>query len=87
MFPKRLAPIILLFLIAQSNSSIGLNSDGLCQGNHFLFLSTYILGRQQDLTKTFEDINKTIKLNEVVYEDTPYRTYRIFNISQSITYL
>jgi hypothetical protein len=40
----------------------GPNEEGLCPGNHFLFLSTYVLGRQQDLTLTFQDINKTAKV-------------------------
>jgi hypothetical protein len=52
-----------------------------------LFLSTYVLGRQKDLTLTFEDINKTAKVEEVTYSDQPFRTYRIFNMKQNITYL
>jgi len=66
---------------------IGVNEDGLCEGNRFLFLSTYVLGRQKDLTLTFEEINKTAKVEEVTYSDQPYRAYRIYNMKQNIVYL
>ena len=45
----------------EESKLVGLREDGLCEGNRFLFLSTYILGRQQDLTLTFQDINQTHK--------------------------
>lgn len=49
------AIILLLFLIAAATAEDdvkGLRADGLCDGNRFLFLSTYLLGRQQDMTLT-----------------------------------
>ena len=82
----------LLFLsvslsLKSETNFIGLRDDGLCEGNRFLFLSTYVLGRQQDLTLTIDEINKTAKIEDVTYSDQPFRTYRIFNITQSMTYL
>ena len=71
----------------EGETFIGTREDGLCEGNHFLFLSTYVLGRQQDLTLTIAEINRTAVVDEVTYSDEPFRTYRIFDMVQNITYL
>ena len=72
---------------SEKEQFIGLRDDGLCEGNHFLFLSTYMLGRQQDLTLTIAEINRTAAIDEVTFSDQPYRTYRIFNVRPSLIYL
>ena len=36
--------------------------EKLCAGNRFLFLSTYVLGLQDDLNKTFIKISKTAEI-------------------------
>jgi hypothetical protein len=54
--------------------------------NKFVYLSTYVLGLQTDLKLTFAEITKSIKIDEVFYQEEIFRSYRIYNISQNIIY-
>jgi cyanate lyase len=75
-------PLLLLFLACTAS----LKEDKLCEGNRFVFLSTYVLGLQTDLKLTFADITKSIQIDEVFYQQELYRSYRISNITQRIVY-
>lgn len=77
---------LLLLLAVAVGSQGGLREDGLCDGNKFVYLSTYVLGLQTDLKLAFADLTKAIKIDEVFYQEEIYRSYRIFNITQKITY-
>lgn len=77
---------LLLLLAVALGSQVGLREDGLCEGNKFVYLSTYVLGLQTDLKLAFADITKSIKIDEVFYQEEIYRSYRIFNITQTISY-
>ena len=49
-------PLLLLFTLTTQ-------AEILCDGNHFVFLSTFMLGLQTDLKLTFSDINATAKID------------------------
>lgn len=52
---------VLIFLVV---IALGLSNDDdiICPGNRFIFLSTYALGLQDELTKTFDVISSKIKI-------------------------
>jgi hypothetical protein len=75
----------LLLLLALS-AALKTRDDGLCDGNRFVFLSTYVLGLQTELKLTFAEINDTLKVDEVFYQEDLFKSYRIYNIRQNITY-
>jgi hypothetical protein len=76
----------LLLLVVAVGAAGGLRDDILCDGNKFVYLSTYVLGLQTDLKLAFADLTKAIKIDEVFYQEEIYRSYRIYNISQNIIY-
>jgi hypothetical protein len=57
-----------------------------CDGNRFMYQSTYLLGLQEDLAKTISEINGTAKMDEIFFRDELFRTYRIHNLAQNIVY-
>lgn len=76
--------LVLLVVAAVATGSA--RNDKPCDGNKFVYLSTYVLGLQTDLKLAFADLTKAIKIDEVFYQEEIYRSYRIYNISQNIIY-
>jgi hypothetical protein len=74
----------LLFLIAAARVNSETEEE-LCK-NKFVYLSTNVLVHQSDLKKTFDEINGTARVEEVSYQEDLFKSYRIFNIKQNITY-
>lgn len=60
---------LLLTLLLPVEAVRGARPDGLCDGNRFVYLSTHVLGMQTALKQTFDDLSKTIKIDEVIYQD------------------
>lgn len=60
--------------------------EKICDGNRFMYQSTYLLGLQEDLAQTISEINSTAKMDEIFYRDELFRTYRIHNLAQNIVY-
>ena len=75
-------PIGVLLVLALVGSVEAL----LCDGNRFFYYSSYMLDRQKDLNETFNEINSSITVGEVQYQDNPYRSYRIFNFRPVFSY-
>ena len=50
-----LIKIVMLFTILET-----VLSQKVCDGNHFKFISTYVLGRQNDLTLTFAEMEPQV---------------------------
>jgi hypothetical protein len=84
MLIKIIAILLLLYSVIPIQSII--NSDDPCPGNRFLFLSTFALGKQGDLTNTTKNISETAVIARVEYQDELYRRYKIENITQTMTY-
>lgn len=60
---KTIAILLLISSVLTIHST--LKEDQLCPGNRFLFLSTYALGRQGDLTNTTKNISETAFIGKV----------------------
>lgn len=45
------------------------NDIKICDGNRFKHISTYALGRQNDVTLTFQTMETQTKVDKVVYKD------------------
>jgi len=65
----KLGLVVVVVLSSASGLQYGLREDRLCDGNRFLFLSTYVLGRQEDLTNTTNNISKSAVIEKVEYQD------------------
>lgn len=58
-----LRTLLLIVLAVAVGSQGGRREDGLCDGNKFVYLSTYVLGLQTDLKLAFADLTKAIKID------------------------
>lgn len=59
----------------------------ICDGNHFKFISTYALGKQNDLDLTLAEMEPQTHVEPVSYKDVSYRTYTISSFKVSFTYM
>lgn len=50
-------------------------------------MSSFVLGKQNDLAKAFAQIEKTINVNNITYSDKIGRVYKIFNFKPHLVYL
>ena len=55
-------------------------------GNHYKFISSYALGKQNDLNLTFDKMQPTIHVEDVTYIEQVFRTYKIRNLTVIFRY-
>lgn len=78
----------ILFLFLFFSSFILSDSEPLvCPGNRFKFLSSYALGRQNDLTLTFTKLLPMVHVDKVSYSDEVFRTYTIEPLKLTFSYM
>ena len=58
----------------------------ICPGNRFKYISSYELGRQDELTKTFAELQPMVHVDNVTYKDEVFRTYTIFPLTVEFSY-
>ena len=57
-----------------------------CPGNRFKYISSYELGRQDELTKTFAELQPMVHVDNVTYKDEVFRTYTVFPLTMEFSY-
>lgn len=78
-----------LSLNSPSMSSLAVKKQDdpkICDGNRFKHISNYALGKQNDLSLTFNAMQTTTHVDKVVYKDELFRTYTIFPLTLNLTY-